>query len=82
MASRCSCLPGSGRAAALSSLRAGRLSGPCHGADPQAVGTTIHLERVYETDMAEGLKAMALEGHGAAFLPYSAVKASCARTSW
>ncbi|WP_312305960.1 LysR family transcriptional regulator, partial [Pulveribacter sp.] len=24
----------------------------------------IHLDRVYETDMAEGLKAMALEGHG------------------
>jgi DNA-binding transcriptional LysR family regulator len=37
-------------------------------------GMTIHLERVYETDMAEGLKAMALEGHGVAFLPYSAVK--------
>ncbi|WP_404301619.1 LysR family transcriptional regulator [Alicycliphilus denitrificans] len=36
--------------------------------------TAIHLERVYETDMAEGLKAMALEGHGVAFLPYSAVK--------
>jgi len=28
---------------------------------------------VYETDMAEGLKAMALEGHGVAFLPLSAV---------
>jgi len=37
-------------------------------------GTAIHLDRVYETDMAEGLKAMALEGHGVAFLPYSAVK--------
>jgi len=36
--------------------------------------TVIHLDRVYETDMAEGLKAMALEGHGIAFLPYSAVK--------
>ncbi|GAB1386906.1 LysR substrate-binding domain-containing protein [Melaminivora sp.] len=34
----------------------------------------VHLDRVYETDMAEGLKAMALEGHGVAFLPYSAVK--------
>ncbi|MEY2859974.1 MAG: hypothetical protein RLZ68_1508 [Pseudomonadota bacterium] len=34
----------------------------------------IHFERVYETDMAEGLKAMALEGHGVAFLPFSAVK--------
>ena len=35
--------------------------------------TPIHLDRVYETDMAEGLKAMALEGHGIAFLPLSAV---------
>jgi LysR family transcriptional regulator, hypochlorite-specific transcription factor HypT len=34
----------------------------------------IHLDRVYETDMAEGLKAMALEGHGIAFLPLGAVK--------
>ncbi|MBL0918357.1 MAG: LysR family transcriptional regulator [Hydrogenophaga sp.] len=32
------------------------------------------LDRVYETDMAEGLKAMALEGHGIAFLPASAVR--------
>ena len=37
-------------------------------------GTPIHLHRVYETDMAEGLKAMALEGHGMAFLPHSAVQ--------
>ena len=37
-------------------------------------GTSIHLDRVYETDMAEGLKAMALEGQGLAFLPRSAVK--------
>ena len=37
-------------------------------------GTPIHLDRVYETDMAEGLKAMALEGHGVAFLPHSAVR--------
>jgi DNA-binding transcriptional LysR family regulator len=28
---------------------------------------------VYETDMAEGLKAMALEGHGLAFLPSDSV---------
>lgn len=28
----------------------------------------------YQTDMAEGLKAMALEGHGIAFLPESAVR--------
>ena len=34
----------------------------------------IHFDRVYETDMAEGLKAMALEGHGLAFLPASSVR--------
>lgn len=34
----------------------------------------VHLDRVYETDMAEGLKVMALEGHGLAFLPSSAVR--------
>jgi DNA-binding transcriptional LysR family regulator len=32
------------------------------------------LETTYETDMAEGLKAMALEGHGLAFLPQSSVR--------
>jgi DNA-binding transcriptional LysR family regulator len=36
-------------------------------------GTVIHVDRVFETDMAEGLKGMALEGHGLAFLPQSAV---------
>lgn len=35
---------------------------------------TIHLDRVYEIDMVESLKAMALQGHGVAFLPLSAVK--------
>ncbi len=38
----------------------------------------VHLDRVYETDMAEGLKVMALEGHGLAFLPASAVRAELA----
>ena len=33
----------------------------------------LYLDKVYETDMAEGLKAMALAGHGVAFLPHSAV---------
>jgi DNA-binding transcriptional LysR family regulator len=33
----------------------------------------LHLEKRYETDMAEGLKMMALEGRGIAFLPESAV---------
>ena len=37
-------------------------------------GQAMHLDRVYETDMAEGLKAMALEGHGIAFLPESAIR--------
>ena len=36
--------------------------------------TPVHLDRIYETDMAEGLKAMALEGHGVAFLPASSVR--------
>jgi LysR family transcriptional regulator, hypochlorite-specific transcription factor HypT len=34
----------------------------------------LKLEKRYETDMAEGLKAMALQGHGVAFLPESAVR--------
>ena len=33
----------------------------------------LFLEKRYETDMAEGLKMMALEGHGIVFLPESAV---------
>jgi DNA-binding transcriptional LysR family regulator len=33
----------------------------------------VELDAIYETDMAEGLKAMALEGHGLAFLPSSSV---------
>jgi LysR family transcriptional regulator, hypochlorite-specific transcription factor HypT len=40
----------------------------------KAAPLPVHLDRIYETDMAEGLKAMALEGHGIAFLPHSAVK--------
>ena len=36
--------------------------------------TAPSLDTVYETDMAEGLKAMALEGHGLAFLPSSSVR--------
>ena len=32
------------------------------------------LDTTYETDMAEGLKAMAVEGHGLAFLPVSSVR--------
>jgi LysR family transcriptional regulator, hypochlorite-specific transcription factor HypT len=40
----------------------------------KASATPVHLDRVYETDMSEGLKAMAIEGHGIAFLPASAVR--------
>ena len=35
--------------------------------------TPLNLDSIYETDMAEGLKAMALEGHGLAFLPTNSV---------
>ena len=34
---------------------------------------SLGLDKVYETDMAEGLKAMTTAGHGIAFLPHSAV---------
>jgi DNA-binding transcriptional LysR family regulator len=33
----------------------------------------LRLDPIYETDMAEGLKAMAIEGHGLAFLPTDSV---------
>lgn len=35
---------------------------------------SLHLERIYETDMSAALKAMVLAGHGLAFLPQSAVE--------
>jgi len=34
----------------------------------------LNLDPIYETDMAEALKAMAIEGHGLAFLPASSVR--------
>ncbi len=37
-------------------------------------GESVHTQRVYETDMSESLKAMAIEGHGVAFLPTSSVQ--------
>lgn len=40
----------------------------------QQGGGALPLDTIYETDMAEGLKAMALEGHGLAFLPHSSVR--------
>lgn len=40
----------------------------------QQASPALNLDPIYETDMAEGLKAMALEGHGLAFLPASSVR--------
>jgi DNA-binding transcriptional LysR family regulator len=40
----------------------------------QRAEVPLPLDAVHETDMAEGLKAMALEGHGLAFLPESSVR--------
>lgn len=37
-------------------------------------GIRINLKKIYETDMAEGLKSMMLAGHGYAFLPESSVR--------
>ncbi len=39
----------------------------------RAAPAPMRLDPIYETDMAEGLKAMALEGHGLAFLPTDSV---------
>lgn len=41
-------------------------------------GEVVHTQRVYETDMSESLKAMAIEGHGVAFLPTSLVQQALA----
>jgi len=40
----------------------------------QQSGAELHPERVCETDMSESLKAMAIAGHGIAFLPESSVQ--------
>lgn len=37
-------------------------------------GMGINFKKIYETDMAEGLKSMMLAGHGYAFLPESSVR--------
>jgi DNA-binding transcriptional LysR family regulator len=63
-----------GAAAALPRVRTRRLPRARDRPAAQAGRHAIHLDRVYETDMAEGLKVMALEGHGIAFLPHSAVR--------
>jgi DNA-binding transcriptional LysR family regulator len=45
-------------------------------------GGAAALDPIYETDMAEGLKAMALEGHGLAFLPPVRCARSSRRAAW
>ena len=46
----------------------------CQPSDVKLAPAPLNLDPIYETDMAEGLKAMAIEGHGLAFLPASSVK--------
>ena len=58
----------------LLSFGAGAYMGRLVDAIVKQAGEPLHLEPIYETDMAEGLKAMALEGHGVAFLPFSSVR--------
>jgi DNA-binding transcriptional LysR family regulator len=46
----------------------------------QRSGRELHLKTRFETDMAESLKMMAIEGHGVAFLPSTAVERELAQT--
>ena len=69
------CLPGRrGEAVPLLSYGAGAYMARMVDLILKQAGEPLHLEPIYETDMAEGLKAMALEGHGLAFLPVSSVR--------
>ena len=56
------------------SYAAGAYMGRLVDAILKLAGEPLHMEPIYETDMAEGLKAMAMEGHGVAFLPHSSVR--------
>jgi LysR family transcriptional regulator, hypochlorite-specific transcription factor HypT len=68
-------LPGSnGRKVPFLSYGAGAYLGRLVEVIGKQADVALNLEPIYETDMAEGLKAMALEGHGLAFLPASSVK--------
>jgi LysR family transcriptional regulator, hypochlorite-specific transcription factor HypT len=44
-------------------------------------GPALYLERCYETDMAEGLKMLALQGKGVAFVPDGSVQGEIANGS-
>jgi DNA-binding transcriptional LysR family regulator len=67
-------LPGLPGARALSQLRPGAYMARLVEVILKERRHAAVLDPVYETDMAEGLKAMALEGHGLAFLPASSVR--------
>ncbi len=69
------CLPGqAGRKLPFLSYGSGAYLGRLVELIVKASAKPLSLDSIYQTDMAEGLKAMALEGHGLAFLPSSSVK--------
>lgn len=68
------CVPApQGRRVPFLSYASGAYLGRLVEAITRAAPAPLGLESIYETDMAEGLKAMAVEGHGLAFLPTDSV---------
>ncbi len=68
------CVPApQGRRVPFLSYASGAYLGRLVEAITRAASAPLGLESIYETDMAEGLKAMAVEGHGLAFLPTDSV---------
>lgn len=68
------CLPtAEGQRVPFLSYASGAYLGRLVEAITRAAPAPLGLESIYETDMAEGLKAMAVEGHGLAFLPTDSV---------
>ena len=65
---------GPGRSVPFLSYAAGAYLGRLVEVITKLAPEPLQLDPIYETDMAEGLKAMALEGHGLAFLPASSVR--------
>ena len=67
-------LPAPGASVPFLSYAAGAYLGRLVEVITKGAGEALNLDPVYETDMAEGLKAMTVAGHGLAFLPASSVK--------
>jgi DNA-binding transcriptional LysR family regulator len=67
-------LPSAGERVPFLSYASGAYLGQMVDLIAKLATTPLNLDPIHETDMAEGLKAMALEGHGLAFLPASSVK--------